>query len=99
MVTMYVTYAGNAATRFDRDHWLDVHLPLVRKAWAHYGLESVAAFFPERDGGGTIAICPCVFRDEAAMNAALASNGTARVMADVAQVTNVQPQRSRAVPL
>ena len=31
MITMYVTYAGAADTPFDRDHWINVHLPLVRE--------------------------------------------------------------------
>ncbi len=99
MITMYVTYAGNADTPFDRGHWIDVHLPLVREAWGPHGLVSVAGFFPSGDGGGLIAIAPCVFRDEAAMKAALASPASARVMADVANVTAVQPTRSLAAPL
>ncbi len=99
MITMYVTYAGDAGTKFDRDHWINVHLPLVREAWGPHGLESVAGFFPSGDGGGLIAICPCVFRDEAAMEAALASAATKRVMDDVKKVTDVEPGRSRAVPL
>ena len=99
MTTMYVTYAGDAGTKFNRDHWMDVHLPLVRECWGPYGLESVAGFFPSGDGGGLIAICPCVFRDEAAMETALASPETARVMADVANVTDVKPQRARALAL
>ena len=71
----------------------------MREAWGPHGLESVAGFFPSGDGGGLIAICPCVFRDEAAMEAALASPATGRVMADVKKVTDVKPGRSRAVPL
>ena len=99
MITMYVTYAGDVGTPFDRDHWINVHLPLVRECWGPYGLVSVAGFFPSGDGGGTIAIAPCVFRDEAAMNAATASIDTERVMADVKNVTAVEPTRSRAMPL
>ena len=98
MIIMYVTYAGDAGTKFDRDHWINVHLPLVREAWEPHGLESAAGFFPSGDGGGLIAICPCVFRDEAAMEAALASTATKGVMADVKKVTDVEPTRSRAVP-
>ena len=44
-------------------------------------------------------MAPCVFRDEAAMETALASQETKRVMADVKNVTDVSPQRARAVPL
>ena len=99
MVTMYVTYAGEADTPFDRDHWINVHIPLVREAWGPHGLLSAAGFFAAGDGGGLIAICPCVFRDQEAMEAALASPATEQVMADVKKVTDVQPRRSRAVPL
>ncbi len=95
---MYVTYAGDAGTKFDRGHWINVHLPLVREAWGPHGLLSAGGFFPSGDGGGLIAICPCVFRDEAAMEAALACPATRRVMDDVKKVTDVEPMRSRAVP-
>jgi hypothetical protein len=74
MITIYVTYAGDADTRF-------------------------AGFFPHGDGAGPIAVAACVFRDKAAMEAALASAETERVMADVGIVTDVNPQRSLAVPL
>ena len=53
----------------------------------------MSGFFPKGDGGGLIAIAPTVFRDEASMNAALASPDTARVMTDVDKVTAVEPQR------
>ena len=99
MITMYVTYSGNADTPFDRDHWINVHLPLVRECWGPHGLISVSGFFPEGDGGGLIAIAPTMFRDEAAMNAALASRDTARVMMDVKKVTAVEPQRIVGRPI
>ena len=99
MITMYVTYAGDADTPFDRDHWINVHLPLVRECWGPHGLVSASGFFPQGGGGGLIAIAPTVFRDEAAMNAALASADTARVMADVKKVTAVEPQRTVGRPM
>ena len=64
-ITMYVTYAGDTHTPFNRDHGINVHLPLVRECWGPHGLVSAAAFFPSGDGGGLIAICPSVFRDGA----------------------------------
>ena len=99
MTTMFVTYAGNEDTPFNRQHWIKVHLPLVLECWGPYGLASVSGFFPQGDSGGLIAIAACIFRDEAAMEAALASPETARVMADVDLVTAVRPQRSLATPL
>ena len=99
MISMYVTYADNADTPFDREHWIDVHFPLVRECCWPYGLERLGGFFPQGDDSGLIAIAHCVFRDEAAMRAALSSPETARVMADVDLVTSVKPQRSLAKPL
>lgn len=94
MITMLVTYAGDDKTRFDRDHWINVHFPLVRACWGPYGLISAAGFFPQDDGAGVIALAIVNFRNKAAMDAALASSETGQVMADVDLVTDVKPNRS-----
>ncbi len=99
MQTLYVTYSGGADTRFDRTYYVEKHLPLVLESWGRYGLEAVAAFFPEGSGAGTIAICLCRFRDEPAVRAAFDAPETRAVMADVAHFTDVQPSRSLSVPL
>ncbi len=54
---MYVTYSGEAGKRFDRDHWMDIHLPLVREAWRPHGLRSATGLLPSGDPGDLIAIC------------------------------------------
>ena len=99
MVTLLVTYPGEADTRFDREYYVTTHLPLVRRAWGPCGMESIAAFFPSGDGDGTIALCACGFRDEAALQAALHSPQTPEVMADVPHFTDAKPAQSRAQPL
>ena len=97
MTTLYVTYPGDAATRFNCEYYVRTHLPLVMGAWGPHGLETAAAFFPSGDGAGTIAVCICGFRDDAAIGAALASPGTGRVMADIKNFTDAEPSRTRAV--
>lgn len=99
MITMLVTYAGDEETPFDRDHWINVHFPLVRESWGRYGLVNAGGFFPQGDGAGLIAVGVVNFRDEAAMEAALSSPETVRVMADVGFVTAVKPQRNIVKPL
>ncbi len=99
MVTFYVTYSGDSNLPFDRDYWINKHLPLVRETWGPYGLMSAGGFFPSGDGGEFIAICPCVFRDEAAIHAALAARETKRLMDDIKNFTLVQPDRKLAKPL
>jgi uncharacterized protein (TIGR02118 family) len=98
-VTVYVTYAGSAQARFDRTWYVERHLPLVMASWSQYGLEGVTAFFPASQQAGTLAICECRFRDQAAFDAAFNSPQTPAVMADVARFTDITPQRARAVAL
>lgn len=96
---IYVTYEGTPDSRFDRRYYVEQHLSLVLRNWQRYGLESVAAFFPAITQAGTIAICECHFRDEAAIDAAFGSKEAPEVMADVVNFTDVTPQRIRAVAL
>ncbi len=99
MTNLFVTYPGDAQTRFDREYYVSTHLPLVQEAWGPHGLETIAAFFPAGEGAGTVAVCVCGFRDEAAMQAAVGSPQTPRVMADVKHFTDAKPSQSRAVTL
>lgn len=98
-VAIYVTYTGDASDRFDRDYYDATHLPLVMQAWEPYGLLATKAFFPSQDRACTLAICECVFRDEAALQAAFGSPEAAAVMADVIEFTDLIPTRVRAAPL
>ena len=91
MTILFVTYPSGGATRFDRAYYLSRHLPLVREAWEPHGMSSIAAFFPEGDGAGTMAVAVCEFPDEAAVRAALGSAESPRVMADVANYTDAMP--------
>jgi len=99
MTTIFVTYTGDANTRFDREYYVNTHLPLVRDAWGSLGLESIDGFFPAADGAGLIAIAVVQFRDDAAVQAALASSRTPEVLADVAKFTDVTPTLSRLAQL
>ena len=96
-VIIYVTYQGTPGTRFDRAYYVAEHLPLVMRSWHSYGLESIAAFFPAVAQSGTIAICECRFRDQAAMAVAFAAPESAAVMSDVTRFTEVEPARARAI--
>jgi uncharacterized protein (TIGR02118 family) len=98
-VVIYVFYQGTPQTRFDRDYYVKSHLPFCMESWQQYGLQTVSAFYPALDQGGTIAICECVFRDEAAVEAAFNSPEVPAVMADVARYTDATPVRVRGVPL
>jgi uncharacterized protein (TIGR02118 family) len=98
MMTIYVTYEGDAGTRFDRAYYVERHLPLVRQCWGPHGLESIAAYYPAVPGPGMIAMAELRFRDEAAVDAAFRSPETKQVMGDVPNFTDVKPARTRSVP-
>ncbi|OTP70391.1 EthD family reductase [Caballeronia sordidicola] len=97
--TVYVTYEGAPSDRFDRSYYVERHLPLVMQAWQRYGLESVAAFFPSLTHVGTLVICECRFRDEAAIETAFGSPESRKVMADVPSFTDLAPTRLRITSL
>ncbi|WP_175851994.1 EthD family reductase [Burkholderia cepacia] len=97
--TVYVTYEGAPGDRFYRSYYVERHLPLVMHAWQRYGLESIAAFFPPLTHVGTLVICECRFRDEAAIATAFGSQETQEVMADVRSFTDLAPTRLRITPL
>ncbi len=99
MVKIFVIYPGGSSTRFDRDYYRSHHLPMVMDAWREHGLQSLAVFYPESDGAGTIAICACVFTGEAAVQAALHSPGTQAIMDDIPHFTDSKPTQSRIAPL
>ncbi|MDI9769480.1 EthD family reductase [Pantoea dispersa] len=98
-VTLYVTYQGSPDSRFDRRYYADSHLPLVMEAFAPYGLLKLSVFYPETRQPGTLAICECIFRDDAAINDAFTSHEVERVMADVSHFTDISPVRLRGTPL
>ena len=95
-VTLYVYYRGNANTRFNREYYTRHHMALVLSVWKRYGLLSCEPLYPPRvesDSEQVLAICVCVFRDEAAINASFASKEASEVMADIARFTDAEAQR------
>ena len=46
MAHAILTVTCSGGTYFDRDHYVDVHLPLALACWQPHGLESASAFFP-----------------------------------------------------
>ncbi len=99
MTTVYITYPGDASTYFDRNYYRTEHLPLVMRKWEQYGLQSLAAFYPDGSGSHIVAICVCEFRDENAVSASFKSADAAQIMADVKHFTNSTPSQSGVVPL
>lgn len=94
---LIVTCAGG--TYFDRDYYVDVHLPLALACWQRHGLESASAFFPRDANAGDVSVGIYRFRDEDALHTALASSETEAVMADVPHFTDATVSRAVGTPL
>ena len=98
-VILYVRYDGPPDARFDRTVYVRDHLPMVLDAWTKYGLLSAVALFPAAELCGTIALCECRFRDEAAISAAFGSPETAAIIEHIHDFTDLSPSRHRVVPV
>lgn len=95
--TMIVICSGG--TYFDRDHYVDVHLPMALACWQQHGLESATAFFPRDAEADDVSVGIYRFRDDTALHAALASSETEAVMADVPRFTDAAVSRIIGIPL
>lgn len=89
----------SSGTYFDRDYYVDVHLPLALVCWQQHGLESVAAFFPRDADAVDVSVGIYRFCDEASIHRALASAETETVMADVPRFTDATVSRIIGTPL
>jgi uncharacterized protein (TIGR02118 family) len=95
-VIIFVTYQGNAESRFDRVYYLERHLPMLRRLFGPLGLTSAQALFPPSQESGTVAICECRYRDEAALAACFASPAMPGLAADIGRFTDIMPVQLRA---
>ena len=99
MIKLIVACLGDEDTRFDREYYAAKHLPLTLECWRPHGLEAAEAFFPAGPGDGWISMGVYRFRSKAAVDAALGSKETERVMADVPHFTDAEVIRSLFAPL
>ena len=100
MSILTVVYPAAPGARFDLDYYLAHHTPLVKAVLSP--VEVVIRQGVSDLGGGPapfVLIADIVFASPEAMAAAMASPRMGEVMADVAQITDIQPvaQISRPV--
>ena len=94
MRTLLVTYRGTKADRFDREHFVNRHLPLAREIGAPLGVLSVEGFFPAGSETDILAITVIVFRDEQAEKDLFAAPRFAELVSDLPKYTNLMPEQS-----
>ena len=84
MIQVSVYYPVTEGATFDHDYYRDTHVPLALRAW---GLQE--AEIDRGIDGPYVAAVHMKFDSMDAMGEALASPGTADVMADVAKFTTI----------
>ena len=88
MIRFSVFYPTTEGATFDHDYYVNSHVPLACTTW---GVDSSKAEIDKGLDGPYVAAVHFTFDSMEAMGAALGSEGTGEVMADVANYTTIQP--------
>jgi uncharacterized protein (TIGR02118 family) len=86
MIRLSVFYPSTDGATFDHDYYQTKHVPLCAKAWS-----PAKAEIDKGVDGPNVAAVHFQFDSMEAMQAAMASEGTGEVMADVANYTTIVP--------
>jgi uncharacterized protein (TIGR02118 family) len=86
MIKLTVLYPQSEGATFDHDYYRDVHVPLCVKTWNLSGAQ-----IDKGINGPYVAVLHLTFESLDALNAAMASEGTGAILADVANYTTIQP--------
>lgn len=96
MATLIVSYPLAEGKTFDREYYLSTHIPLAQSAWGAFGLQAAEILFPASGLQPLAGVMILRFENQAAIDAALNSPETAKVISDVANFTNIAPVIFRA---
>jgi uncharacterized protein (TIGR02118 family) len=88
MIRLSVLYPTTEGAEFDHDYYRDSHVPLCASTW---GLDGADVEIDKGLDGPYVAAVHFRFPSLDAMNAAMASEGTGAVIADVANYTTIAP--------
>jgi uncharacterized protein (TIGR02118 family) len=91
MIHLMVLYPKGEGTTFDADYWASTHMPLVGESWS-----TVTKWEATKgdDNAPFYAAAHIYFASMEDLGAAMGSEATAKVMADVSNYTNIEPQVS-----
>ena len=86
MIRLSVLYPATEAASFDHDYYRDTHVPLAVRTWGLDGAE-----IDKGIDGPYVAAVHFTFESTEALAAAMGSEGTGEVLADVANYTSIAP--------
>lgn len=86
MIRVTVSYPSSDTSTFDHAYYLTTHIPLMSSTW-----QPLSTSVDKGVNGPNVAAVHCTFETMDDFNAAMGGPGTAAVIADVANYTNVAP--------
>lgn len=86
MIRMSVFYPETEGATFDHDYYVNDHVPLAVEKWGLSGAD-----IDKGINGPYVAAVHFTFESLEAMQAAMGSEGTAEIMADMANYTTISP--------
>ena len=86
MIRVSVFYPATEGATFDHDYYRDKHVPLCVSTW-----KPVRAEIDRGVDGPNVAAVHIIFESMDDLGAAMGSEGTAAIMADVANYTTITP--------
>lgn len=86
MIRLSVFYPKSDDATFDHDYYRDKHVPLACEAWGLSGAQ-----IDKGIDGPYVAAVHFTFESLEELGAKMSGEGTAKVIADVANYTNIQP--------
>jgi uncharacterized protein (TIGR02118 family) len=86
MIRLSVFYPSTEGATFDHDYYRDTHVPLCVKTWGLNGAE-----IDRGVDGPNVAAVHFRFASLDALQAAMGAEGTADILADVANYTSIAP--------
>jgi uncharacterized protein (TIGR02118 family) len=86
MIRLSVFYPSSEGATFDHDYYRDRHVPLAVKTWGLEGAEINRGL-----DGPYVAAVHFLFSSREALDEAMKAEGTAAVLADVPNYTNITP--------
>jgi uncharacterized protein (TIGR02118 family) len=91
MAKLVVTYPAQPGATFDRDYYVNVHLPLAQTHFGPVGMTGSEALFPLAGDASLLCVGILSFESPESIGAAMAVPGAAEVFADIPNFTTVQP--------
>ncbi len=86
MIRVSVFYPATEGASFDHDYYREKHVPLAVRTWSPVSTE-----IDKGVDGPNVAAVHMTFESLDALNQAMAAEGTADVLADVANYTTIAP--------